>query len=386
MCASGRDFAYPAAVVDIARKNLFHDKTRFLITLIGVTFSVVLVFSQFGIYLGFMKNASIIIDNTPVDIWLTSKNSANFDFPLPFAELKLNKVKETPGVAWADKLILTWASLKKLDGGSENIELIGFNPETGLGGPWNLLAGSVQDLKAGKAIIVDESAFGKLGRMRLGDYVEVNENRVKVVGISQGVRGFTTAPYVFTTYRTAQDLDSFVRERTVFILARVAPGFDAEEVVRRLRVIRDVDVFTRHQYSWKTRLYWTWETGIGVGFSLTAIMAVVVGMVIVSQTIYSATMEHLREFGTLKAIGATNRDVYGIIVKQALINAAIGYAAGLAITIFAMRFVELTGLVMVVPGVLMVGIFFLTVLMCLAASVISVRKALNVDPLVVFRA
>ncbi len=79
-------------MVDIARKNLFHDKTRFLITLIGVTFSVVLVFSQFGIYLGFMRNASIIIDNTPVDIWITSKNSANFDFPLPFSESKLNKV------------------------------------------------------------------------------------------------------------------------------------------------------------------------------------------------------------------------------------------------------------------------------------------------------
>ena len=373
-------------MVDIARKNLLHDRTRFLITLIGVTFSVVLVFSQFGIYLGFMKNASIIIDHTPVDIWVTSKNSANFDFPLPFSELKLNKVKEAPGIAWADKLILTWASLKKKDGGSENIELIGFNPDTGLGGPWELAAGAVRDLKAGKAIIVDESAFGKLGRLRIGDYVEINEHRVKVVGISRGARGFTTAPYVFTSYKTAQELDAFVSERTVFLLARVAPGFTPAEVARRLGAIRDVDVYTSSQYSWKTRLYWTRETGIGVGFSLTALMAIVVGMVIVSQTIYSATVEHLREFGTLKAIGATNREVYGIIVKQALINAALGYAAGLLITLLATRFVELTGLVMIIPGVLMVGIFFVTVLMCLAASVVSVRKALNVDPLVVFRA
>ena len=90
-------------MVDIARKNLLHDKTRFIITLIGVTFSVVLVFSQFGIYFGFMRNASIIIDNTPVDIWVTSKNSANFDFPLPFPESKVHKVKEVPGVAWSSK-------------------------------------------------------------------------------------------------------------------------------------------------------------------------------------------------------------------------------------------------------------------------------------------
>src|SRR5262252_9156956 len=103
-------------MVDIARKNLLHDKVRFCITVVGVTFSVVLVFSQFGIYLGFMRNASIVIDNTPVDIWLTSKNSSNFDFPLPFAERKLSKVRETLGVVWADTLILTWANMKGMDG------------------------------------------------------------------------------------------------------------------------------------------------------------------------------------------------------------------------------------------------------------------------------
>jgi putative ABC transport system permease protein len=372
-------------MVDIARKNLFHDKTRFAITLVGVTFSVVLVFSQFGIFLGFMRNASIVIDNTPVDIWITSKNSANFDFPLPFPERKLNKVKEVPGVAWADKLILTWASMKKKDGGSENVELIGFNPETGIGGPWSVKAGSLQDLKAGKGIVVDESAFPKLGVMRIGDYVEINENRVRVVAITEGIRGFTTAPYVFTTYRTAQELDAFVAERTVFVLARVAEGYRVDDVVAQLRQIRDVDVFRADEYSWKTRLYWMLETGIGVGFGLTALLAIVVGMVIVSQTIYAATVEHLREFGTLKAIGATNREVYGIIIEQALINAALGYLFGLAITLVAMRFVGLTGLVMIVPLEMMAAILVVTALMCLAASMISVRKALGVDPLLVFR-
>src|SRR5688572_13471650 len=150
-------------MVDIARKNLLHDRTRFLITVIGVTFSVVLIFSQFGIYLGFMENASIIIDNTQADLWMTSKNSSNFDFPVPFSELKLNKVKATPGVAAADKLLLGWANMKRKDGGSENIELVGFNPETGVGGPWKIKEGTISDIKAGKAVIVDESAFPKLG-------------------------------------------------------------------------------------------------------------------------------------------------------------------------------------------------------------------------------
>ena len=373
-------------MVDIARKNLLHDRTRFLITVVGVTFSVVLIFSQFGIYLGFMENASIIIDSTRADIWITSKNSANFDFPVPFSELKLNKVKATPGVGSADKLILGWANMRKRDGGSENIELVGFNPETGAGGPWRLREGRIADLKAGKAVVVDESAFGKLGELRVGEYVEINEQRVKVVGISQGVRGFTTAPYVFTSYRAAQDIDPFNRDRTVFIVAQVAPGYQASDVVSRLRQIRDVDVYTRDDYSLKTRLYWTWETGIGLGFGLTVLMAIIVGVVIVSQTIYSATIEHLREFGTLKAIGATNRDVYGIILKQALINASLGYLAGLLVTLLVVRSSNVTGLVLVVPPTLMAGVLGLTIAMCVTASMVSVRKALRVDPLVVFRA
>src|SRR5437016_5015665 len=125
-------------MVDIARKNLLHDRTRFLITVVGVTFSVVLILAQIGIYLGFMQNASIIIDNTAADIWIMSKNSANFDFPMPVREGKLNKVKEVPGVAWADYLALTWLNMRLADGGSESIELIGFNPDTGIGGPWRI--------------------------------------------------------------------------------------------------------------------------------------------------------------------------------------------------------------------------------------------------------
>ena len=373
-------------MVDIARKNLLHDKTRFFITLLGVTISVVLIFAQVGIYLGFMQNASIIIDNTEADIWVTSKNSRNFDFPLPFTERKLNKVKEVPGVAWADHLILGWATMKLPNGAAENIEIVGFNPDTGVGGPWQLKEGSIGALKAGYGVIVDESAFTKLGPLHIGDSVEILENKVKVVGISRGVRGFTTAPYVFMTYRNAQDIVPWLRDRTVFIVARVTPGYRAEEVVERLREIRDVDVYTRAEYSLKTRLYWTWATGIGIGFAMTALMALLVGMVIVGQTIYTATVEHLREFGTLKAIGATNRNVYGIIMRQALINALIGYSAGLWLFLGLLNMSSGTGLAVVMPLPVPIIVFVVTVAMCVGASYISVRKALQVDPLIVFRA
>jgi putative ABC transport system permease protein len=373
------------ALADIAIKNLLHNRFRFVVTLLGVTVSVVLMFAQVGIYLGFMHNASIIIDNTAADIWITSKNSANFDFPMPFSEAKLNRVKEVPGVAWAEHLVLGWANMRLTNGASENIELIGFNPHTGVGGPWRLREGSIEALKAGGGIIVDESAFSKLGRLRIGDSVEILDSKVKVVGICEGIRGFTTAPYVFTAYRTAQDIIPWLRERTVFIVAGVVPGADVLRIVTELRKISNIDVYTRGQYSLKTRLYWTWETGIGVGFGLTALLALVVGMVIVGQTIYAATIEHLREFGTLKAIGATNREIYGIIVEQALVNAVCGYGLALVAWMFGRRFVSAVGPAVVLPTSLMVAIFVITIIMCLGASYLSVRRALQVDPVMVFR-
>ena len=125
--------------------------------------------------------------------------------------------------------------------------------------------------------------------------------------------------------------------------------------------------------------------GIGVGFAVTVLMGVVVGMVIVGQTLYSATIEHLREFATLKAIGATRRDIYRIIVEQALITAGAGFAAGTAIVLLVVPAVRRAGLDIVVPPALLAAVFALTVGMCLAASVVSVRTALRVDPLVVFR-
>lgn len=372
-------------MVDVAWKNLFHDRVRFAITVVGVTFSVVLILAQLGIYLGMMANASTIVDHTEADIWVTSANSANFDFALPFSERKENQVQATPGVLWTDKLILGWGLLKKKDGGTENVEIIGFNPDTGVGAPWAMREGSPYDVKLARSIIVDETDDRRLGKLRLGDQVDIVGSKVKVVGISSGIKGFATAPFVFASYRTAQEILPYIGNQTVFILVKVAPGYDVAEVAQALRVIKDVDIYTRWEYSNKTRLYWTWETGMGFAFGLTILMGILVGTVIVGQTIYTATVEHLREFGTLKAIGARNRDIYGIIVKQALATAFIGYALGLGIVQGIVRGYVSTGMTMLLPPGLMAGVFVLTVGMCLGASIISVRKVLRVDPVIVFQ-
>jgi putative ABC transport system permease protein len=373
--------------VSIARKNLFHDRVRLAITLTGIAFSVILILVQVGVYLGMMYNTASVITHTDADIWITARNNRNFDFSLPFPEHRENKAKAVSGIAWVKKLVLVWSLMKLQDGGSENVEIVGFDPDSGVGGPWDMVAGRIEDVKYHRGVIVDESSFSKLGKMAIGDFREIMNKRVRVVGVCRGARRITTAPVLFTSYKTAQELTPWMEGQTVFVLVKVKPGRDVLDVKARLKEIMDLeDVYTSEEFSWITQKYWTFNTGMGVGFGFTILMGILVGAVVVSQTIYGATVEHLKEFGTLKALGADNRTVYGIIIKQAVVSGLFGYMLGGAINFVVVHFYRQTGQIVIQPWWLFLIDLVLTLVACIAASLISVRKAMQVDPMEVFRA
>jgi len=371
----------------VALRIILYDKLRSLITLIGVVFAVGLIFAQIGLYLGLMSTSSCIIDNTPGDIWITSKNSKNFDFSQAFPEYIRDHVLAVPGIQWAEKLIIAWGVIKQPGGGTEQVEIIGFNPETGVGGPWNMQQGAIAAVKNGNFIIVDESAKKRLGEFNIGGYRDILHHRLQIVGISEGVKSFTTAPFVFTSYQLAQTLVPYVGSgNTVFVIAKAAPNFNVDQVVDALkRKLNGVDIYTKQDFSLKTRLYWTIETGVGFSFLLTIIISFLVGMLIVGQTIYNSTMEHIKEFGTLKALGAGNSEIYKIIFSQALINALAGYLVSLAVTLASVKFYEALGAVMTVNAQVNLGVLALTLTMCLSSAAVSVRKIKTIDPAILFR-
>jgi len=371
----------------VALKIILYDKVRSLITLTGVVFAVTLIFAQIGIYTGLMETSSIIIDHTPGDIWITSKNSRNFDFSQPFPEHKINKVLATKGVKSTEKLIVVWGIIKRKEGGTEQVEIVGYNPDTGVGGPWKMRNGHFRDVKNGNYVIIDESSMQRLGEFDIGDYKEVINKRLKIVGISEGVKSFTTVPVIFTSYKVAQRLGGYVGSgNTVFIVAEVFKGYPVEKIVNRLRqILHDVDVYTRSEFSRKTRLYWTIETGVGFSFLITILISFFIGMLIVGQTIYNSTVEYLKEFGTLKAIGATNFNIYQIIFAEALINAATGYIIGLAFTLISIRIYNATDMVFTIKLWVALLVFILILTMCFSAAFISVRKIRKIDPALVFR-
>lgn len=371
----------------VALRILFYDKVRTLVTLVGVIFAVSLIFAQLGIYFGLMETSSIIIDNTPGDIWITSRNSKNFDFSQPFPEYLYYHTMSTNGVQWVEKLIIAWGLMKQKEGGTEQVEIVGFNPDSGIGGPWEMKAGDITMVKNGNFAIVDKSSMKRLGNIAPGEFREVQLRRIEIVGISEGVKSFTTAPIIFTSHNLAQTLIEWIGpDNTVFLIAKVMPGYSVSNVIESLKEkLQGVDVYSKAAFSRKTRMYWTFETGVGYAFLITIIISFLVGTLIVGQTIYNSTTEHIKEFGTLKALGAENMDVYKIIFTQAFIIALLSYLLSLIITLFSVRLYEAIDMVMVVKWWTNLIVFFMTLLMCFAAAYISIRKIKRIDPAILFR-
>lgn len=370
----------------LAQRNLFHDKVRLTVTLTGIVFSVVLIVVQLGLFLGFTTATSNLIDHSNADLWITSKNVPYVEQGVAFSERKLNQVRAVPGVADAQKIIAHWTQWKRHDGGQESVQIVGINVDDPIERPWNLVEGRVEDLKFPDAVILDELYKQKLGVSRLGEVFEIGGYRARVVGFTRGIRSFTTSPYVFTTFKNAQDFTNLRDDQTMFILVRVAPGTNVEQVRRALLDhVKDVDVLTTTQFSRMTTFYWMFTTGAGVAVLIAAVLGLVVGFVVVAQTIYATTMDHIREFGTLKAMGAPNSYVYKVIMKQAAISAVIGYALGMVVSVFVVHGSAKGGAAILMPTPMAVGMFFLTLTMCIGAALVSINKVTNIDPAMVFK-
>jgi len=373
-------------VVSIARKNLFHDKIRFVVAQAGITLAVVLITIQIGVYLAFLANTSVLIDHTEADIWVTAHGLENFDFGRPFSEKKLYEVREVPGVLWAEKYMLAFGYWKTPTGSQETVQMVGFNPETLVGAPWDIVRGNPQDVKYFNSVFYDQAETNRLGDLPVGAETEINNRRVRVVGITRGAKSFIQSPYIFTSFKNALHLSFVNKGNTVYVLVKVAPGYSAQEVKQRLvENLKDVDVYTAEEFSRKTRRYWTVNTGMGAALLAVALLGLVIGTVIVGNTIYTATTEHLKEFGTFKAMGASNWDLYKIIIEQALVNSVVGYGMGMFVSYWVIQAMRKGNLQVLLPWPVLVGVYVVTALMCLGSSVLSIYKVTKIDPALVFK-
>lgn len=367
-------------------KNLIHDRVRLAVTLTGIVFSLLLVLVQGGLLLGFLETSGNIVERSGADLWITGAGIAHVNAGAAIPEHRRYQALSVAGVARADRFILQFNPWKLPSGSQENVQVAGFDLEGRMGSPWNLTAGSVDDLRAADTVIVDELYKEKLGVHRVGETFELNGRRARIAGFTRGIRSFTTSPYIFTSLSNAAKYTRVREDQTVFLLVRATPGADIAALKMRLQTaVKGVDVYTTPEMLAKTRYYWIVKTGAGVTTLIGTFLGLMVGMVVVAQTIYAATVDHIREFGTLKAMGAGNRYVYRVITEQALISAGAGYSVALTLGWFVARRSEAGNAAILLPGGMAAATFGMAVLMCAGAAMVSIRKATRIDPALVFK-
>ena len=370
----------------LAWRNLRHDPVRFAATLVGIVFSVTLMTIQTGLLNGFAETASGLVDHAGADIWIASRGTTNVDQSVVLPQRDFYKALQVPGVADAARLIVRYVEWRKPNGGTELVILVGFAAQSRMGLPWSVVAGTTDQLNEPDAVAIDTLYAGKLGFTGLGQDVEIRGRRARIAVLTDGIRTFTQSPYVFTSYNNALKYTDVRDGDESYVLVRLAPGASAQEVAAELRRrTPDADVMTAAAFSSRTRSYWIYTTGAGLSLWLGSVLSAIVGVTIVAQTLYAATLERIAEYATLSAMGAPGRYLNAVVVKQALIGGVIGCACGLAIAALLFGLAGRGPVALKLSAGLVSGVTGFTLAMCVAASMLAVRKLRSIDPTSVFK-
>ena len=372
----------------IALKMLFHRRGTYAAMVFGISFAVLLVTQLLSILLGLMERSTGPLQNIGIaDVWVGTPQTKNVMTARWMHGRALHEVRSIPGVEWAEPFFFAIALAELPDGSFEQIELVGVDRETLIGRPPRMTEGSVADLRGRDAIFVEASLRHKLPGAEVGTTIAVNEQRARVVGICRAETGILSRPLIYTTYDNALRLVPNSRNRVHWILVKVRPGADVQEVCDEVERRTGLSANQADELRRLTMHYVLWETSMGTSFLLCVTLGVFVGLVISAATFHQFTSENLSQFAVLKAVGTSSRQIVAMVAVQALTAGAISYGIGVGLA----GVVNLLGrrpdaqLVMLFPWQLLV-IAVIPVLCCVAlGSMISLRRVLRVDPVVVFQ-
>jgi putative ABC transport system permease protein len=369
----------------LASRNLWHDRLRFVATVVGIVFSIVLVTVQLGLYLGFGRTVTTMVDHASADLWVMPVGTKCFEDPSLLDERKRFQALSINGVAQAISVVIGFADWQIPAGGTTPVFIVGSDLRAGGLLPWNLIEGSLEALAIPGAVAVDRSYFKRLGISGIGSTAEIREQKVEVRAVTKGIRSFTTTPYVFTTADRARAYTGVSPSKITYLLVRVAPGVDVESVRRRLKDnLTDVDVLTPIEFRDRSRSFWLFDTGAGFALFAGALLGMIVGTVIVAQTLYSSTKDHLNEFATLRAMGSSRIYIHKVIICQALISAVIGFCLAAVIGLGVVAATADTALPIVMTPGLTLGLFAATVVMCVISAIAAIVQVTRIDPAMVF--
>jgi len=379
-----------------ALKMLMGDKSKYLGIVMGLTFASFIMTQQPAIFVGIMSRTfSFLTDLSQPDIWVMDPKVQYIDDVKPIQDTELYRVRGVEGVDWAMPLYKGLLKARLENGNFQTCNVIGLDDATLIGGPPIMLEGKLEDLRKSDAVIVDiEGATGRLARflpngkrvpLKIGDTLELNDNRAIVVGIAKTTRTFQSQPVVYTTYTRAISYAPRERKLLSFILVKAKPGEDISALTRRITRRTGLAAYTRDQFQQVTMNYYLKYTGIPINFGTAVILGFIIGAAIAGQTFYNFTLDNLKQFGVLKAMGTTNGQLLKMILLQALTVGSIGYGLGVGAASFFGYMMRDSVLAFMLPWQLLVLSGVAVTLICIFAALISIRKVMKLEPAIVFK-
>lgn len=372
----------------IALRMLTGDKGKYLALVVGLSFAVLLISQQAAIFLGLITRSTGVLQNTAQpDLWIADPHIQFISDVRPLADRELERVRSVPGIAWAEPFFSARALVELPTGAYKTAQLVGIPRSTMVGQPPEILQGNLGDLRAPDAVIVDESSRPKLGNVGIGDTLRLNDKRAVVVGICRVRLSFDSNAAIYTTFDNIQNFVPLGRERISYILAKVKDDADILRVQADINALGEVQAFTQAEITARSVNFILRETGIGINFGITVLLGFVVGLAVVAAIFYQFTLENLRHFAVLKAMGARTRVLVRMVLLQAFAVGLIGYGIGVG----AAGAFSLLGrkpgseLAVLFPWQLLVGAFGATLVCIMLGSLLSLRKVIALEPGIVFK-
>ena len=383
----------------IALKMLVGDRGKYLGIIMGLTFASLLITQQSSIFTGLMtRTYGAINDLSQPDIWVMDPKVLFIDDIKPLQDMELFRVRGVEEVEWAVPLYKGLLKARLEDGNFQICNVLGLDDATLIGGPPQMIEGNLSDLRQQDAIIVNDVGAktrlakrpkeqgGKPIPLQIGDTLEINDHRAVVVGICRVSRTFQSQPVIYTTYSRATVFAPRERKLLSFVLVKARQGEDLKALCGRIKLTTGLAAYTAQEFKDVTYNYYMKYTGIPINFGIAVALGFLIGTAIAGQTFYNFTLENLRYFGTLKAMGATNGILLRMILLQALMVGALGYGLGVGgASLFGyllggteLSFRLTQELLYVSAGAIMIIIIF--------SALISIHKVMRLEPAIVFKA
>src|SRR6476660_4184000 len=359
----------------VALRMLTGDRAKYLGLIFAVAFCTFLLENQTSIFASILnRTGSQILDVTDADVWVMDAKTEYFEQTKALKDTDLTRVRGVSGVEWAVKLFKGYPVARTRAGNFA---------------AWMLL-GSWERLREPDSIVIDNAGYILLfpdEPLELDRELEMNDHKVKIVGISDASAPFLSSPVIHTRYSEAVNFVGHERTQLSYVLVQSQPGVNAEEVCRRIEAQTGLRARTTDQFRWDCIVYYLKNTGIPVNFGITITIALIVGTVVAGQTFYLFTLENLKQFGTLKAIGVTNWRLTGMVLLQAFTVGVMGFGigTGMAAAFFEMTLQKIAtrGIILMWQSVALTGgcILFVVII----ASLLSIRRVIVLEAAAVFR-